>query len=191
MRVASVRTATAPRYPTHGELNVENHIPRRWARNPVALALLMTAVPIACPKPQAPPLTGKVAAPSFLSESEADAIIKAEAKRFGIKLSKTKKEVRFKVAVAGSKKLAWLKLDEADAKHGIYFEYVSREEAAPFKVSASQMADALREDLKSTGRDKKVGVFNVGSSSNTFVQRTELRRQVRTFLEWLKSQGVI
>jgi len=199
--VEPISRARKPSLPTKDEFDAQDrladHLPNRWKLNATVLAAtLVAAVPSAWGQ-ESRPLPGEVAPVRYMDESEAVSIIKQEARKYGVKFEKTKKRVSFPLGGSYAEpkdrkgKRVTITLDGEDTKHGISFEFVSRDDQLALGASPEQIAKALKQELKKTGKGAKVGVFEIGQIGGDVMKEAKLRKQVRTFLESLKSQGII
>jgi len=190
-----------PSLPTKEEFDafdrLHNHLPHRWKLNAAVIAATMLVATPSAWGQERRPLPGIRVPPRYLSEIEAASIIRAEAKKFGISFGKTKKRISFPLTrdfgepKDQKEKKVTITLDGEDAKRGISFEFLSQVDEMALSSSASSIAKALKGELKKAGQGTKVGVFQVDPSYDTAAQKAKLRKQVRTFLGWLKSQGII
>jgi hypothetical protein len=182
-----------------------------------------------------------VAAPLYLTEDEARSIIADEAKRAGIVFKSPGRTLpavdipvvkEYEQVVPRDDKgnlkavpttcptqKSSLELDGTDGKHGISFEFVSREDfgamakgATPVSTYLSEdilgSAAALRKGLERAKPGGRVAVFydpvawgkefagpgeeiSKATGDSMKQAREDLRAQVRDFVKWLKAQGVI
>jgi len=156
--------------------------------------------------------------PVFLSEAEAFEVIYEEAKKAGITFAKGGPELGdIEKAVHAYPKpdqKVKLKADGADKKRSISFVFVSQQDASNWnppsnssidRYDAKKDAQSLAKEIKAAYLAENVGVFyepfaQAKSPTGDWQQvekktkeidKAELRKQVKDFIQWLKAQKVI
>lgn len=155
-------------------------------------------------------LRGDAMVTAFLSEEEARTIIAEEAKKAGISFTpdaQVIKDVPMPAMqkgedgnfVAGTTKLS-LSLDGTDPKKQISYEYVSPADITEWQKNGipadatfdeEPVAQALHDGLTQGIPAGTYAVFYDPMNFSAEKSREQLRQQVKDFITWLKTQGVI
>lgn len=213
MKVTSVKRYAEPNFPAHSILDEHPEmlhiIPKRWQKNRLLLAALagVCILSAGCKKQVRVHLVGAQAMPVFISEAEGRQIVIEEARKAGISFKADNLTVRvanpsYKVKSRKIARSINLTLDGTDTKRNILYEYISREDYRQIyhlePDTDKDMANAaieLKNELRQGEPGGRHGVFYEPimynkASNNKFAQE-QLRAQVRDFIKWLKSEGVI
>ncbi len=179
------------------------------------------------------PATGKFikdVSPTFLSETEAQEVIRDEASKYDILFNTSDKQqtvisVPKTTGKQGIKRYIPFKLDGSDNKRHIYFEFISRDDTtslqsskiispvSTYNESSKITAKELRSVLRKACKRGIYGVFydpviyrtdaiqfpeegDAKVYASTSLQakikaKSLLRAQVKDFIKWLKTEGVI
>jgi hypothetical protein len=152
---------------------------------------------------------GKMAVPQVhLTEAEARSVIVAEARKAGIDFEAGGPEIPGADIDAfdsdGKTKTQPLMADGYDPQRGLGYVFVSEEDAAKWSggpVPARIYGEIVSEAVKAAKADKAFATFRdphrfngadeAAKQKSLNEDREKLREQVRDFVKWLKSQGVI
>jgi len=243
MRVTPIKQYESPSFPTRSILDERPelllYIPRRWRTNPAVIAALtsMCALMVGyrslADGDQGKPVESRVApifqhggggrayygcvsvnAPVFLTDADAEAVIREEGERAGIHFEKhvwVLKNVTLSLSKPGAagdaseskERVVDLHLDGSDKSRAISYEYISETDSGVWGTGSGDTygtAVVLRDSLAKLSPKGTYGVFYAPSAesevagkrvSATATTREQLRAQVQDFIKWLKAQGVI
>ena len=184
MEVRRVARYGSPRYPAKAALGPESRlVPKRWQGN-----ARMTAGRAASQTP------GKMAPARFLTETEARRIVIAEGKRAHVGFRMDGRTIPIDLPSAKGKRHVAYRIKAWDKKHRLGFSFVTPDDASRLLGAAAKTGDLekvvkdglVKEHLG--GRVRLVGIDPYGDSD---AQKAKLRHEVRSFIAWLKAQGVI
>ena len=218
MKVTPLKNYRDPTFPTRQVLDEHPELlrllPCRWRNKPAvistlaAASLLIGAGTLISTGAANAQYAGVPVMPLYLSEAEARQVIVTEAKRVGIKFTDTTRTLKgIPLLVPGNtvKKLN-LQLDGLDTKRNIGYEFISSEDLDSWQLSGktgnntNKVARQLQQQL---AKSQPKGTYTTfydplasgespayGDSAKESAKEL-LRMQVRDFIKWLKSQGVI
>lgn len=210
-----------PIYPTKDMVerdgSILEAIPKRWKNNaPISVLLSgLLVLPLSgCDYGR----TAGVPEPKMnsLTEEEARLVIMEEAKKSGINFEVTDKEIKNiemlfedaynkKGEIKDSKTYITLQLDGYDEEKKIAFEYITESDFYEWTSSAVNQGkleycnyneEVVLKNLKEAANRNEenitVGTFYSPMNSDSVEASDKiLRKQVREFIEWLKSEGII
>ncbi len=199
MHVKAIRTIRTARYPTRDQVasnpRLASLTPRIWQANRhvvVALGAIGIAASLSLAQEKRI-IPGDIASPSLLSEGEALAIIRAEAKKAGLNLLHKAKRISINIPLrTGKTATRTYSLDETDVKKGVSIDILTYEDAyrlygqdPPFETPT--LAKKIRKSIAT----KRVLIIGDDHSLSSVNQKKMLRKQLGEFFKWLKAQGVI
>lgn len=219
LKVEPIKKYNSPGYPdkriTHENPDILKTLPLRW-KGKAFVGLTISSIALlllsGCERLQ-PPTGGTPLPPNYLTEEEAYNIVKDEAAKYGVAFDTTApelKDVEFqldKFSTQGTTSILHkfnVPLDGYAREKGIGFEFISEDDINEFNysvqqinnegvnpISKSEYNDKLEEAIKQKENKMYLDVFyNNGYASDEQLE-AELREQVKSFMEWLKAQGVI
>lgn len=200
MRVKAIRTARQPKYPTRDKIalnpRLANLTPRRWRSNHhvlAALSIVGVSASISLAQ-ELRPIPGVIAPSHFLTEREALGIIRDEAKKVGLKLVHKGKHITVPVPSKDGKTKTDKSycLDETDPKSGVSIDFLSYDDADRFYGTPMRKTPTLyAKDIAKSIKNKKIMIVAESGYGTSEEQANKLRKDLREFFKWLKSQGVI
>jgi hypothetical protein len=201
VKVQPVKQYRRVGYPTstQSSLRLSKEVPHRWKRNGMVLtALAGSSVMALCVSAEQQMVTrGKVAVRYDLTEADARQIATTEAKKRGVIFVEKRRPVDLTISLDGGKSTKTISylLDEIDSKKGVGFDYVTKKDCETVygkdtNVKPAALAKIIKSSLskaKLSGKVKIVSEPDVASWDS----KAKLRKEIVSFLKWLKSQGVI
>ncbi|MDF2519411.1 MAG: hypothetical protein K0R84_39 [Clostridia bacterium] len=217
LKIEPVRSYRSPDYPDKRVVlenpDILKTLPQRWKGKVYAGFAFSSVVVLLLSGCQQQATAGVPAPPAYLTEEEACSIIIEEAEKYGVEFDKTGLElqdVKFYIDRNTSEASAIvehtqdIELDGYDKEKKIGFEFASSDDVQ----SLAKNIEGLTEDeiLYFTDADYKeeleeaLGYLDEKIYFQTFYSasypdiadtKAELQEQVESFMEWLKSEGVI
>lgn len=221
MEIVTLKQYKTPHYPIKDEIiNSDillNKLPKRWNSKILPFTSISAALLLTLSACQPVRTAGVNIAPRIsLSEEDALIIINDEAKNYGITFEYDKTEIQnvdipykqiYNLNTNGTieeetfeTKKGNLILDGYVQNSKIGFEYVSDTDIDQWAADDSQqslngenknIANNLSSSIKNADKEKKIGVFYDPHAVDMTEAKTQLRNQVRNFINWLKAEGVI
>lgn len=215
LKVEPIRKYKTPGYPDKGLVlespDILKTMPQRWkgkAFAGLAMSSIVLLLLSGCEKQQ---VTGGTPIPPFyLTEEEAYKVIVDEAEKYGVAFDKAGVELQElrlpfydQAAKANAEYKMDIQLDGYNKEKKIGFEYVSNKDVEEFNNSLQQKPeegvyplwiDAYSAKLEQALREKDQGIYFDSFYTNGYEKaevEKDLREQVKSFMEWLKAQGVI
>lgn len=218
LKVEPIKKYKSPGYPDKRVVlenpDILKTLPERW-KDKAFVGLTMSSIILfllsGCEKEQ--PTAGTPMPPNYLTEEEAYNVIIDETAKYGVAFDAAGLELKDielqldKFSPQGNTSVTQklnMQLDGYDKDKGIGFEFVSEDDINEFNKSVQQINgeginplgkneyhDKLEKAIKQ--KDNKVyfdAFYNKDYASDEQLQ-AELREQVKSFMEWLKTQGII
>lgn len=218
LKIETVKKYKTPGYPDK-RIVLENPdilktMPQRWKGKIYAGLTFSSVVAMLLSGCQAPVTTvGTMPAPVSLTEEEAQIIIADEAEKYGVRFNSAGlelKDVKFNIDknYGGTRvnvpHTQDVQLDGFDEEKKIGFEFASFDDVSGFANSVEGFTDddvrsfysddytkLLEEAVKNKDGKIYFDAFYFTVSEDRAECEADLRTQVKTFMEWLKTQGVI
>ncbi len=204
MEIQLVTKCKKAAYPTQAEMassrELERRLPRRWAANPRIVAFVaISGATMQTGWSNEHSVTRGLMAPQYMTESDAVAVAKEQAKLAGLSFKLNKKKIPLTIVTgSGKTKRVDFVLDLIDEKTGVGFECLSLFDCYDVygyetKVTPQQLAKTIKANLSKADRSKIKIVTESGRTSKKGPKKEadELKTELKAFFDWLKKEGVI
>ncbi len=218
LKLEPVKKYKSPGYPDK-RIVLENPdiiktFPERW-KGKLFVGLTFSSIALmilsGCQRPL--PTPGISPAPVYFTEEDAYNIVIEEAEKYGVVFDKEGLQLT-DVEFSLDKKAWWVKtprsykvnvqLDGYDKEKGIAFEFLSKNDISEYNDNYAQISGLgnrhvwiddysakLEEAIKNKNEEIYFNAFYTGDQDYIEGYEATLKEQVISFMEWLKSQGVI
>lgn len=206
MRIQPVRRRRTARYPTRQTLSERpdllKSMPQRWQSSRVVITLVGSVSMLAAArsmqkesKEEYVTLGAPAFPPGYVQSIEIQNAFEREAKKAGLHLVKQGRNVPVKVKIGSTTQTKLKPIDEIDPKTGIGFEFVDAMDCV--KVygwdsgkGPADLAKAIKEGLKHVKNGERIKVMDA-TAVDSDKQVSKAKREIKSFFQWLKKQGVI